>query len=69
MALHNFKKGELVYWLQIVADNAQGDKGYTPVPVEFIDALTTLRCVERDESGLLAVTGKGSLTLHMGDTF
>ncbi|OZI29930.1 hypothetical protein CAL29_17720 [Bordetella genomosp. 10] len=65
MPLHNFKKGELGHWLQVVADNFEGQKDYVPIPPEFVDALTTLRCVERTDAGVLAVTEKGRLALHM----
>ncbi len=65
MPLHNFKKGELVHWLQVVADNFEGKKDYAPVPPEFVEALTTLRCIERNDAGVLVVTAKGRLALHM----
>jgi len=68
MPLHNFKKGELGHWLQVVADNSAGGKDYEPIPAEFVDALTTLRCVERNDAGMLVVTEKGRLALHMDRT-
>jgi hypothetical protein len=68
MALHNFKQGELGHWLRVVSDNERVGAQQVAVPVEFIHALTTLRCVERDEQGRLVVTAKGKLALHMGGT-
>jgi hypothetical protein len=68
MPLHTFKKGELGHWLQVVADNTNTEKAqdYVPIPPEFIDALTTLRCIQRNSAGILVVTEKGRLALHMG---
>ena len=65
MPLHNFKKGELAHWLQVVSDNARTPAAPVPVPPQFVEALITLRCVERDASGVLVVTQKGRLALHM----
>lgn len=65
MALHNFKQGELGHWLRVISDNEQEGAVQAPVPVEFIHALTTLRCVDRNENGRLVVTAKGKLALHM----
>ncbi|MFC4274506.1 hypothetical protein [Achromobacter aloeverae] len=65
MPLHNFKKGELGHWLQVVADNFGGEKDYVPIPPEFVEALVTLRCVARNDAGVLTVTEKGRLALHM----
>ncbi len=68
MALQGYQKGELARWLQVVADNVEGKKGHTPVPADFVEALTLLRCVEIDAGGHLVLTGKGELALRMEDT-
>lgn len=65
MPLHHFKKGELAHWLQVVSDNAGATAAPVPVPAHCVEALITLRCVERDPSGALVVTQKGRLALHM----
>ncbi|AOB33566.1 hypothetical protein AKI39_09345 [Bordetella sp. H567] len=66
MALHQFKQGELAYWLGVIADG-KADTA-EPVPQRFIDALVILRCIELDASGTPVVTDKGRLALHMGST-
>jgi hypothetical protein len=63
MALHQFKKGELGYWLGVIADPQASPA--EPVPQRFIDALLTLRCIEIDAAGKPVVTDKGRLALHM----
>ena len=63
MALHQFKQGELAYWLGVIADS-KGDAA-EPVPQRFVDALLILRCIEIDPSGKPAVTDKGRLALRM----
>ena len=66
MALHQFKQGELAYWLGVIADG-KGDAA-EPVPQRFIDALLILRCIEIDPAGAIAVTDKGRLALRMEST-
>jgi hypothetical protein len=63
MALHQFKKGELAYWLGVIAENGMGRTG--PVPQAFVDALVTLRCIEIDAAGTPVITDKGRLALRM----
>jgi hypothetical protein len=63
MALHQFKKGELAYWLAVIDDDATTPA--QPVPQHFIDALLTLRCIELDAAGAPVMTDKGRLALRM----
>ncbi|ARP87083.1 hypothetical protein [Bordetella genomosp. 9] len=65
MALHQFKKGELGYWLGVIAAKQGGEESGEAVPQRFIDALLTLRCIEVGPAGELVVTDKGRLALHM----
>lgn len=62
MALHQFKQGELAYWLGVIADKGGAAE---PVPQRFIDALLILRCIEIDGSGAPVLTDKGRLSLRM----
>ncbi|CAM3693377.1 DUF3253 domain-containing protein [Bordetella sputigena] len=63
MAMHQFNKGELAYWLGVIADDK--NDAAEPVPQRFIDALLVLRCIEMDPAGQPIVTDKGRLALHM----
>ncbi|ANN66571.1 hypothetical protein [Bordetella bronchialis] len=63
MAMHQFNKGELAYWLGVIAEG-KADPA-EPVPQRFIDALLLLRCIEIDSAGKPEVTDKGRLALHM----
>jgi hypothetical protein len=63
MALHQFRKGELGYWLGVIAEGGMEKTG--PVPQAFLDALVTLRCIEMDASGAPVITDKGRLALRM----
>ncbi|AEE66317.1 hypothetical protein [Bordetella pertussis] len=59
------QRGELAYWLNVVVENGEPGAPQIPVPEQFVTALTTLRCIERNAQGQLVVTEKGRLALHM----
>jgi hypothetical protein len=63
MALHQFRKGELAYWLGIIAEGSADQA--RQVPEDFVDALVTLRCIEVDPTGTPVITEKGRLALRM----
>ncbi|KDC37301.1 hypothetical protein L506_3229 [Bordetella bronchiseptica GA96-01] len=51
--------------MNVVAENGEPGAPQIPVPEQFVKALTTLRCIERNAQGQLVVTEKGRLALHM----
>jgi len=66
MRLRGLQQGDLVKWLHIIA-NAQNEPPQTaePVPAAFVEHLLLLRCIERRADGVLRITEKGRLSLHM----
>ena len=64
--LRGLQQGELAKWLQVAAQAQEsGQVPGEPVPEIFVEHLLTLRCIERDADGVLRITEKGRLALHM----
>jgi len=67
--LRSLQQGDLAKWLRVIANaqNAQDEPQAVaePVPATFVEYLLRLRCIERDTNGVLRITEKGRLALHM----
>jgi hypothetical protein len=63
----DIKQGELAGWLKVISLALQAGNPKPPVPKEFIQHLVTLRCITVSDSGELAMTDKGELSLRMAE--
>jgi len=66
MRLRGLQQGDLAKWLRVIAEAQDAPQpGADPIPATFVEHLLLLRCIDRGADGVLRITDKGRLALHM----